>query len=242
MKNGTSLRSAALIALAIALGGWFVGHGFLQGRAADRFVTVKGVSERDVKADVALWPVRFVSTDDDLSKAQDTIKRSKQAVLAFLDKHGIDPAAAVVQKLEVNDLLANPYRSGPTQSRYIITQTLMVRTDNPDLVQKASQDLGELVDAGVVLSSTGGPDTSPTYLFTRLSELKPEMIADATAKARRAAQQFAADSGSRIGRIRRANQGVFVIRPRDRAPGVMEGTQLHKTVRVVSTIEYYLED
>jgi len=219
-----------------------VGDGFLKGRAADRFVTVKGVSERDVQADIALWPLGFVTTSDDLKEAQDTIKQSHQHVLAFLERHGIDPGAAEVQKLEVTDLLANPYRSGPTQSRYIITENLMVRTKDTETVVRASQAVSELVDVGVILSSTGGAATGPTFLFTGLNELKPEMIAEATSEARRAAEQFAKDSGSRIGTIRRANQGVFVILPRDRAPGISEGSQLQKTVRVVSTIEYYLKD
>jgi len=93
-----------------------------------------------------------------------------------------------------------------------------------------------------VLSSTHGPTSGPTYLFTRLNDIKPNMIAEATASARKAADQFALDSGSKISGIRRANQGVFVIRPRDQAPGITEANQLNKTVRVVSTIEYYLRD
>lgn len=241
MKNGTNMGSAFVVALGIAAAGWFVGNGFLQGRAADRFVTVKGVSERDVKADMALWPLRFVSTNNDLGTAQAEIRKSHAEAVAFLKKQGIDSAAARVQRLEVTDLLANPYRSGSVESRYIIAETLMVRTTDPASVEKASQEVGKLVEAGVVLSSTGGRDSEPTFLFTGLSELKPEMIAEATAKARRAAEKFAKDSGSQIGKIRRANQGVFVILPRDRAPGIMEGSQLNKTVRVVSTIEYYLK-
>ena len=67
-------------------------------------------------------------------------------------------------------------------------------------------------------------------------------IAEATASAREAAKQFAKDSGSDLGRIRTASQGVFQILPRDRAPGVMEESQLNKTVRVVTTVEYALED
>jgi len=118
----------------------------------------------------------------------------------------------------------------------------MVRTEDPLSVQRAGQALRELVEAGVVLSSEGGIESGPTYLFTGLNKLKPEMIAEATAQARRAAEQFAMDSGSRIGKIRQANQGVFEILPRDRAPGISEGGQLYKTVRVVSTVEYYLKD
>jgi hypothetical protein len=119
----------------------------------------------------------------------------------------------------------------------------MVRSDDPATVYAASQDMGELVEAGIVLSSgTGYGPAAPTFLFTRLNDLKPEMIAEATASAREAAEQFAADSRSGVGGIRRANQGVFVILPRDQAPGITEGAQLHKTVRVVSTIDYYLKN
>jgi hypothetical protein len=126
-------------------------------------------------------------------------------------------------------------------SRYIISGTLMVRVNDPEVVERASQDLGTLVSAGVVFSSQGGYNSGPTYLFTKLNDLKPEMIGEATASAREGAEQFARDSGSRLGGIRQASQGVFQILPRDRAPGVTEESQIDKTVRVVSTVEYMLE-
>jgi hypothetical protein len=233
---------ALILAAGLALCGFFTGHGFFKGRAADRFVTVKGVAERDVVADVALWPITFVATGDELRATQADIRRSHGLTLEFLRSHGIDAGEVEVQSLDVTDVFANAYRTGPVQNRFIIEQTLMVRTGDPAVVDSASQAVGELVDTGVVLSSRGMPGGGPTYLFTDLSSLKPEMIAEATAKARRAAEQFAQDSGSRIGKIRRANQGVFVILARDRARGVSEESQINKTVRVVSTVEYYLKD
>jgi hypothetical protein len=102
--------------------------------------------------------------------------------------------------------------------------------------------VGELVGAGVVLSARsdfGG--SGPTFLFTRLNDLKPAMIAEATANARAAAEQFARDSQASLAGIRTASQGVFVILPRDQAEGAQEQQQLHKTVRVVSTVEYFLD-
>jgi len=102
--------------------------------------------------------------------------------------------------------------------------------------------VGELVAAGVVLSSGGEyGGGGPTFIFTGLNDLKPAMIAEATARAREAAEQFARDAKSRIGGIRRANQGTFEILARDRAPGITEEGQLAKTVRVVSTVDYNLE-
>jgi hypothetical protein len=238
-----SRAAALLLAFAIALSGWFIGHGFVRGRTADRYVSVKGVSERDVQANMALWPLRFVSTDDNLTRAQQKFDESKQAVIAFLGKHTIDASQVELQGFEVTDILANPYRGdGTVTSRYIISGTLMVRVDDPALVQKATQDVGSLVQSGVVFSSQGGYGGGATYLFTKLNDFKPEMIAEATASAREAAEQFAKDSGSHLGPIRTASQGVFQILPRDRAPGVNEESQLNKTVRVVTTVEYTLED
>ncbi len=238
-----STAAAVLLAAGVAAGGWFIGHGFIGARTADRFVSVKGLSERDVRADMALWPLRFTSTDDNLARAQQKFDDSRRAVLEFLGRHGIDADKVGLQGFDVTDVLANPYRApGAVTSRYIISGTLMVRVDDPDIVQRASQDLGTLVSAGVVFSSQGGYGGGPTYLFTKLNDLKPEMIAEATASAREGAEQFAKDSGSHLGGIRQASQGVFQILPRDRAPGITEESQINKTVRVVSTIEYSLED
>ena len=244
-ENRTNLGvvGALLIALGVAAAGWFVGHGFRQGRASDRYVTVKGVSERSVEADLALWPLQFVAADNDLSRAQGRLTESLSATLEFLAAQGLDTAQTRLQGLRVTDVLANPYQQQRAVNRFVVNQTLVVRSSEPRKVLTASERIGELVDAGVVLSSgaeygVGGP----TFLFTGLNRVKPEMIAEATAQARQAAEQFAADSRSRIAGIRRANQGVFVILPRDQAPGLTEQGQLEKTVRVVSTIEYFLED
>ena len=157
LEKNAAVLTGALLCIGLVVAGWFVGNGFLQGRAADRYVTVKGISERDVRADIALWPLSFVATDDDLDKAQQAVRRNHQQVLAFLERHGIDPQMAEVQKLDVKDRLADPYRSGPAQSRYIITQTVMVRSKEPETIAKASQAVGELVDAGVIFGTGFAP-------------------------------------------------------------------------------------
>ena len=163
-------------------------------------------------------------------------------VYTFLSRHGIDTTAVQLQALEVSDAFANRYQGERGGPRYIIQQTVMVRSDRPQVVMAASQKVSELVTAGVVLSSSGEFGIGgPTFVFTLLNQLKPAMVAEATANARAAAQQFAADSKSSVGDIRQASQGVFVILPRDQAPGVNEGAQLQKTVRVVSTVQYFLK-
>jgi hypothetical protein len=239
--NRPSSFAALVLAVGVALGGFFVGRGFVQGRTSDRFVTVKGVAEREVKADIALWPLRFVATDNDLGAAQRQIETSRQAILAYLSEYGIEAEGTQVQGLQVDDRLAQSRGQMPAQSRFTITQTLMVRSGDPEVIRSASQNVGELVDAGVVLESSGGWSGGPTYVFSRLNEYKPDMIAEATASAREAAEKFAQDSGAPLGGIRRATQGIFQILPRDRAPGISESGQLEKTLRVVTTVEYLLE-
>jgi len=160
----------------------------------------------------------------------------------FLDSKGIPADQVTIQSFKVTDAQANPYQGGNPANRFFITQTLMVRSEDPPLLLAASQEVGELVDAGVVLTSGQeyGPG-GPTFIFSRLNDLKPEMLAEATGRALEAAQEFASASGSQVGKIRRANQGVFQILPRDAAPGQQEQNQLNKTVRVVTTVEYLLK-
>ena len=240
--NGSSLLGSVVLAAGVALAGFFVSQGFLGARMADRFVTVKGISERDADADIAIWPLRVVASDNDLSRAHAQIETGIAQIRAFLARHEIDASQAQVSGFSVSDAQTNQYRQGEGGNRFVINQTLVVRSSEPAKVLAASAKVGELVAAGVVLSSGGEyGGGGPTVIFTLLSDLKPAMIAEATARAREAAEQFARDSGSRIGGIRRANQGTFEILPRDRAQGITEEGQLAKTVRVVSTVDYNLE-
>lgn len=250
-RPGPSGLALALIILAISLAaaGWFVGSGITSVRTADRFVTVKGVAEREVLADLALWPIQLAVTDDNLSLAQTRINQNIAKVTAFLAANGIDSSQMELSGFKVTDVLANPFqRVERAGSRFIIQQTVLVRSLDPERVRITSQKVGELVNSGVVLSS--GPEWGPggpTYVFRKLNDLKPAMIAEATAEARRAAQEFAKNSRSRLGGIHRANQGQFVILPRDAAAseqgvGASEQSQIYKVVRVVSTVEYLLRD
>lgn len=236
------LLAGLFVALGLAACGWLVFQGLKEFRTGERSVTVKGLAEREVEADLALWSLRFVATDDDLSAAQGRLQADAGRVHAFLIGAGFAESEIVLEDYQVTDLLAQQYRSGPVESRYILSQTLLVRSGDIDRVGQAAQQVGKLVDAGVVLSNEGQPVGGPVYLFTGLNDVKPEMIAQATANAREAAEQFARDSGSKVGPIRRANQGLFQILPRDDYPGAYEPKQPVKRLRVVTTMEYLLVD
>jgi hypothetical protein len=237
---------ALILALGISLSGFLAGNGLAKARTADRYVTVKGVTEREAKADLAIWPLSVVGADNNLATAHTKLEASITGVRQFLVKHGIDTSQVELTGFSVSDALSNEYGpQRPPTNRYVIRETLMVRSQHPDLVLAASQQIGELAAIGVVVSSGPeyrGPGGGPTFVFTGLNKLKPQMIADATARAREAAEQFARDSHSELGGIRQANQGVFEILPRDQAPGIAAESQINKTVRVVSTVEYFLKD
>jgi len=230
---------ALILGICAIIAAALVGKGLTELRTGDRFVTVKGVAERYVDADLALWPIRFVATGSTLEEAQNKAQASREAILAFLKLQAIEPGAVELLRLDVTDTRANPYSGNPGQHPFIIHQTLMVRSNDIQRVRQAAQNLSDLVDSGVVLSSDYGPG-GPTYLFTGLNDIKPAMIAEATAAAREAALQFARDAEAELGPLRRANQGVFQILPRDPAPGITEAQQPVKKVRVVSTFEYFL--
>jgi len=234
-----------ILAVGIAAAGWLAGDGLARSRAADRCVTVKGVTERDVKADLAIWPPPVHSADNELSAGHAKLAQSMAGVRRFLAKHGLDTTQVELTDFSVNDASSNQYNGGnkPTY-RFVIRQTMMLRSSKPELVLAASQAIGELAAVGVVISSGGeyGPGGGPTFVFSGLNKLKPEMIKEATARARESAEQFAIDSRSALAGIRTANQGVFEILPRDQAAGISEASQISKRVRVVSTVEYFLKN
>ncbi len=219
-----------------------VGLGHLLGRAAidfkeyERSVTVKGLSERELPADVVIWPIVFTEAHNDLGALYGAIGASKEKIEEFLLARGIERGEISQSLPSITDKAAQQYGGGPRpEFRYVAAQTVTVYSGRVDLVRGALAGLSELGKSGIAF--TGGDYQSQVeYLFTGLNAVKPEMIEEATAKAREVAEKFAEDSRSRLGKIRRASQGQFTVEPRDKNNPHL------KRVRVVSTVEYYLSD
>ena len=230
------LIAAFLLGGGCAAGGWLMGHGLVAAREADRAVVVKGLAERDVRADLAEWHISFRRAGDGLAAVQAETERDAAAVFTFLAEAGFAPDEIEPARIEVTDLLARSYRGDNVErARFIVSQTVRVRSRKVDLVRSASAKLGGLVRGGIAVDDRGGPN----YLFTGLNGIKPGMIAEATRNARAAAARFAEDSGSRVGAIRRASQGVFQILARTEGAG--ESGEIDKTVRIVTTVTYGLD-
>ena len=136
--------------------------------------------------------------------------------------------------------MANPYRGNEANtSRFILTQSISVKTNNVNLVEQSIPQTDSLIAKGIVFDNNEGYSVS--YIFTKLNDIKPQMLADATQNAKKAAEEFAKNAHSKVGKIRRANQGVFSILPREQTATAYEAQQINKTVRVVSTVEYWLD-
>ena len=152
MSVDRTMLGSVVLALGIGFGGWAAGNGLASARLNDRFVTVKGISEREARADLAIWPLHLVAAGNDLSVANSQLSASVAKVKLFLAKNAIDTVQLALNGFSVTDALANQYGPGErASSRYVIKQTILVRSVKPELVLAASQHMTELVNAGVVL-------------------------------------------------------------------------------------------
>lgn len=238
--------SASILGIAIGIGlatcGEFIAHGFAEFRAADRVVTVKGLAEKQVKADLAVWNIAFKIVGNDLETTYTGIQAAQTKIDDFLKSQGFAAEEISVAGMQVTDLYAREYGTSDVKPeyRYILRNQVLVRTTAVDKIALALQASNALVKNGVLLEDLN----SVKYFYTQLNAIRPEMLALATESARALAEQFAKDSGSKVSQIRKANQGVFKILPRDGAEndfGMEDTTSVFKKVRVVSTIDYALE-
>lgn len=226
------LGSAAIIAIGLVVGGFVLGDGLVRMKAAERSVTVRGLAEREVTADLATWTLSFAATATDLRAAQENTDRDADAVRAFFKRLGFAEAELTPAGVNVSS-----YTDDGTVF-YTVRQRMVLRTKDIQRAQSAARQQADLVRQGVVLEDGSGI----AYTFTGLNAIKPEMVAEATRDARAAAEQFAEDSGADVGGIRQATQGYFSIEARDgEAGGWGVGDTPFKKVRVVTTVDFAIE-
>lgn len=202
-------------------------------RSYDRTVNVKGLCEKEVMADKVIWPVVYKVMADDIQSIYDQTDRNNATIRAFLESGGVEASEITVSVPQISDKYANEYGSNDRAFRYIATNVMTVCTDKVDVVLELMSRQSELLKKGIV---TGGNswENPVEFKYEGLNGIKPEMIEEATKNAREAADKFAKDSESRLGKIRTANQGTFTIENRD------SNTPYIKKVRVVTSVTYYL--
>lgn len=238
--NSGKIPSAFILGISIFLGlaglGYLLGQSLIQFKEYERTVTVKGLSEREFPADIVIWPIKFTEASNDLGALYTQLETSNKRIRDYLLAAGIEESAISLDIPLITDKSAQTYGGEyRAEFRFLANQTVTVYSSDVDLVRSVMGGLVELGKQGIVFS--GDPyQNQVEYLFTRLNEIKPEMIEEATTLAREIGMKFADDSNSKLGKIRSASQGQFSIEPRDtNNPHI-------KKIRVVSTVEYYLSD
>ncbi|MCD4813826.1 SIMPL domain-containing protein [bacterium] len=240
MENKSIWHSPAIAGIAVGLGliiaGMSLGSALYKIRSADRFVTVKGLAEKELPADLAIWPITFKVASNDLASLQSHIDEKRKIITAFLINSGFHDEMISNASPKITDTQAERHYGEKVRLtyRYLAETTLTLRSSDVARVKIGMEKTGELVKKGVVMVENWENRTE--FLFTGLNKIKPEMIEAATLNAREAAKKFAKDSGSKLGKIRHANQGFFSIADRDR------NSPEYKKIRVVTTVQYYLVD
>ena len=226
---------AALLAIGLIMLGTQIQKGINNFVEKDRIVTVKGLAEMEVPANKVTWPLMYKEVGNDLTALYNRINATNTAIVEFLKKKGITEEEISINAPEIIDMQAERYVGENKTYRYNVTTVITVTSAKVDLVRNLISEQSELLKQGIAI--TGGDYRYQIqYDYTSLNEIKPKMIEEATKNAREAALKFAKDSDSELGKIRRASQGQFSIDNRD------ANTPYIKRIRVVTTIDYLLED
>lgn len=227
---------AIILSIGLLLLGVFIERGFSEFAGRDRSVNVKGLAEMEVPADKVTWPLVYKSLGNDLNALYEEIKRSNRTITEFLKEKGLTDKEISINAPVIVDMKAERYGNNQDSPyRYNVTTVITVTSNKVDLVRGLITEQGELLKRGIAIT-TGDYQHNIQYEYTGLNTIKPQMIEEATKNARQAAEKFAKDSESTLGKIRHANQGQFSISDRD------PNTPHIKKVRVVTTIDYSLED
>ena len=231
--NERNIISAVLLGTLLCVGlatmGLLLSEGIIKFRDMERVVSVKGLSERDMPADVAIWPIRFTEVSNDLSELYGSLESKNDKVNNFLRQQGFKVDEISVSVPAIQDRQAQGFSEEQVRNgRYAGTSTLTVYSNDIEMVRKAMSNLAQLGQNGIAISGQDY-DVKTQFLFTKLNDIKPAMIEEATRNAREVAEKFAHDSGSKLGKIKRASQGQFSIDDRD------SNTPYIKKVRIVST-------
>ena len=234
MKNW--IKEAVIISVALIICAWSMKGAVDRFIEKDRIVSVKGLAEKEVTADRVSWPIIYKELGNDVTQIYNNINGKNSKIIGFLKKNGIEDKEISITPANVIDLLADRYNNNVRQYRYNVTSIITVTSSKVELVRKLIEDQALLIKEGIAITSEEYRYPSIQYYYTSLNDIKPAMIEEATKNARAAAEKFAKDSDSKLGKIKRANQGQFSIFNRD------ENTPYIKTVRVVTSIDYYLKN
>lgn len=250
------LVCAVIICIGMLGAGFYVGRGMYDGaiqfKKVNRSITVKGLAEKDVTADLGIWEISYREIGNDLIQLDQKLAQDQKLVVDFLVGQGF--AATEIDKIapKVEDRLANVYNQspiGPNDQRYVVTAGCRIRSTKVNLIQQSSQIVDKLLQQGLPLAfDSSGQSPNPSFYYTNLDDIRPIMITNSTRSAYKIATQFAQDTDNQIIGVQRASQGVFQIMGRDTSTLNADWNSnqnalgsIAKKVRLVTTIEYIIQ-
>lgn len=231
----SSLILGFFIFIGLSSLGYFVSTAFLKIKDMERTVIVKGLSEKEVLANIVIMPIKISQTGNDFEALSKRTNSDTTQIIEFLKQNGIKEEDISLGSTLVVDKMANEYSNQEFSMRYLASRVINIYSSEVEKVRSLTGKLSELSQKGI-LFKTDDYDTKIEYIFTKLNDIKPSMIEEATANAREVAEKFAQDSNSKLGKIKIATQGQVEMNSRDK------NSEHIKTLRVVATVEYYLND
>ena len=226
------------VAVGLAIAGYYIGQTLYNAKVALNTAEVKGLAERRVSADRVNWTISHSVSGKEKQEIPDLYKEAEthqQTIIDLLMNNGFDESEIHVGVL---NYLYREYRDENQKlvdESHILSGTISVESNKVDQVMKVRSKVNKLISQGINIENG-----TPSFHFTKLNEIKPEMLSEATKNARIAANEFAKNAGVKVGGIRSALQGNFFIRDAGEEYG--DTTKIEKDVRVVTTITFYLTE
>ncbi|MCB0666161.1 MAG: SIMPL domain-containing protein [Saprospiraceae bacterium] len=228
------MPASVILGIFFVLGMYIFGRYILETRKSAQYVSVKGLAEKEVQADQGSWILAVSSAGNDIEYLKRDINLQLKNSRDWLQEKGFAESEIKVEELSIRE---NIY--GEAQARYSANLQISVSTDKVDILDQVSGQVNQLLDEGVSLTGDRWL-TRPRYFFTKINDIKPELLAESTQAALKSAEEFATNSGAEVGGIRRANQGIISMIPSNRV-NESEEFYLNKIARVVSSIDYYIK-
>lgn len=236
--QGSVFFLGIFLAIGLALAGYFISLTLYKAKVALNTAEAKGLAERRVKADTANWTLKFSNAGNQRQQIPNLYKlteKNQETIITLLKEIGFEETEIQIGVLDYFHKEFRDENQKLVDQKHILRGSISVETNKVDLVAKARASVNKLIAQGIDITNT-----QPAYHFTKLNDIKPDMLREATKNARIAANEFAENAGVKVGGIRSARQGSFYVRDAGEQYG--DTKKIDKDVRVVTNITFYLTD
>ena len=237
--------SAIIFSIAIVTAAWFLGNSYVDRANPDGTISVTGAGSENFTSDLIVWEGRFSQMSENLETAYNQLNRDKNTVKSYLIEKGIKEENIVFNSVQTDEQREQKYQNGNYVGSifkgYQLTQSVKIESNDVELIESVSREITELLNKGVQFNST-----PPRYYYTKLADLKIEMISKATEDARVRAEKIAENSGGTLGELKSANMGVFQITGQNSGEdyswsGAYNTADKRKTASITMRLEYEIK-